>query len=162
MNCVARKTLKEKVFRYQYRFIELSYYFMVIPKSDYKLFVSEMVGMTLLLFIGLSIVIFNWDEGSVVAKLIPSETIRTILTGFMFGCVGCSIALSPIGKISGAHINPAVSIAFWLRGKMKTAAMAGYIVSQMMGAYLDVCPYFFGVNKAAAFNTVSRFPGNME
>jgi aquaporin Z len=113
---------------------------MVIPKYDYKLFLSEAIGTALLLFCGLNIVIFNWGEGSVVAKLIPSQLLRTILTGFMFGCVGCLIALSWVGKTSGAHINPAVSIAFWLRGKMKTQAMIGYILAQMVGAVIGCLP----------------------
>jgi len=113
---------------------------MVLPKFEYKLFIAEAIGTALLLFCGLNIVIFNWGEGSVVAKLIPSTLIRTILTGFMFGCVGCLIALSNVGKISGAHINPAVSIAFWLRGKMATNAMLGYIAGQMIGAAVGCLP----------------------
>ena len=113
---------------------------MILPRYDYKLFASEAVGTALLLFGGLNIVIFNWGEGSVVARMIPSEFIRTILTGFMFGCVGCLVSLSFVGKISGAHINPAVSIAFWLRGKMKTNAMIGYIVGQMIGAAVGCLP----------------------
>jgi aquaporin Z len=72
--------------------------------------------------------------------LIPSELIRTILTGFLFGCVGCLVALSWVGKISGAHINPAVSLAFWLRGKMKTNVMIGYILAQMVGAVIGCLP----------------------
>lgn len=113
---------------------------MIIPKFEYKLFISEAVGTAVLLFCGLNIVIFNWGDGSVVAKLIPSGFIRTILTGFLFGCVGCLIALSWVGKISGAHINPAVSIAFWLRGKMKTNALIGYILAQMIGAVIGCLP----------------------
>jgi aquaporin Z len=113
---------------------------MVIPKFEYKLFVSEAIGVALLLFFGLSIVIFNWGEGSMVARLIPSEFIRTVLTGFMFGCVGCLVSLSWVGKISGAHLNPAVSIAFWLRGKMKTNTMIGYVAGQMLGAAIGCLP----------------------
>ena len=113
---------------------------MVIPKFDYKLFIAEAIGVALLLFFGLNIVIFAWGEGSVVKQWIPSELLRTILTGFTFGCVGCLIALSPVGKISGAHINPAVSIAFWLRGKMKTFTMLGYVIAQMIGAVIGCLP----------------------
>ena len=113
---------------------------MVLPRFDYKLFLFEAIGTAVLLFCGLNIVIFNWGEGSVVARLIPSEFIRTILTGFLFGCVGCLIALSIVGRISGAHINPAVSIAFWLRGKMATSTMIGYITAQMIGAVIGCLP----------------------
>ena len=113
---------------------------MVLPRFEYRLFITEAIGTAVLLFFGLNIVIFNWGEGSIVAKWIPSELARTILTGFMFGCVGCLIALSWVGKISGAHINPAVSVAFWLRGKMKTNALIGYVLAQMIGAVIGCLP----------------------
>lgn len=58
----------------------------------------------------------------------------------LFGSTGCLITLSPVGKISGAHINPAVSIAFWLRGKMKTYALLGYVTAQMLGAAVGCLP----------------------
>ena len=38
------------------------------------------------------------------------------------------------GHISGAHFNPAVTIAVWLRGKCATADVPGYIVSQIVAA----------------------------
>lgn len=90
-----------------------------------KLFLAEFIGTALLLAVGLSAVILNWGEGSFVAGLLPSAPLRRLLTGFMFGSTGCLITLSPVGKISGAHINPAVSLAFWMRGKMKTKALVG-------------------------------------
>ena len=41
-----------------------------------------------------------------------------------------------MGKISGAHLNPAVSIAFALRGDFPWARIPGYIVVQLIGATL--------------------------
>jgi aquaporin Z len=41
-----------------------------------------------------------------------------------------------MGKISGAHLNPAVSIAFALRGDFPWARVPGYIVVQLIGATL--------------------------
>jgi len=113
---------------------------MSIPKSDWKLFVAEAIGTGLLLFFGLSIVIFNLGEGSVIVKLIPTEWPRRILTGFMFGLVGCLVTISPVGKISGAHINPAVTLAFWLRGKIKYDTMIGYVLSQLIGGVIGCVP----------------------
>lgn len=40
------------------------------------------------------------------------------------------------GHISGAHLNPAVSVGVWLRGAIDTAGMAIYIVAQLIGAAL--------------------------
>jgi aquaporin Z len=39
---------------------------------------------------------------------------RRFVAGALFGSVGALIAVSPLGRISGAHIDPAVTLAFWL------------------------------------------------
>jgi aquaporin Z len=41
-----------------------------------------------------------------------------------------------MGKVSGAHLNPAVSIAFWLRGDFPSRRVLPYIVVQLIGATL--------------------------
>lgn len=112
-------------------------------KSDWKLFLAEAIGTALLLFFGLSIVIFNFGEGSTLAEMIPSRSIRGLITGFLFGTVGCFVTISPVGKYSGAHINPVVSLAFWLRGKMKSSTMIGYIIAQLIGGVLGTIPLLF-------------------
>ena len=38
------------------------------------------------------------------------------------------------GHISGAHYNPAVTLAVWIRGKCPTADLPGYILAQLAGA----------------------------
>src|SRR5215203_252103 len=133
---------------------------MAVLKSDWKLFVAEAIGTGLLLFFGLSIVIFNWGEGSVVAKLIPSEPARRLLTGFLFGLVGCLVTISPVGKFSGAHINPAVTLAFWLRGKIKSDTMIGYILSQLIGAVIGSIPLLLWGKQGKSIEYGITLPGN--
>ncbi len=38
------------------------------------------------------------------------------------------------GHISGGHLNPAVTLAVWMRGKCSTCEVPGYIISQVLGA----------------------------
>lgn len=133
---------------------------MAQTKDLIKMYLSEFIGTALLLGIGLSVVIFNWGEDSVMTRLIPSLPLRRALTGFLFGTTGCLVTLSPVGKISGAHINPAVSIAFWLRGKMKTYLMAGYIVSQMLGAIVGCIPLLLWQNQGKSINYGNTVPGS--
>jgi len=133
---------------------------MVIPKSKWKLFLSEATGVAILLFFGLSIVIFNWGEGSIVARKFPSPLFRTALTGFMFGSVGCLVTLSPVGRISGAHINPVVSIAFWLRGKMSFNTTIGYILGQMTGAVAGCLPLLLWGNMGKSIQYAITLPGS--
>ncbi|MDQ2752216.1 MAG: aquaporin [Bacteroidota bacterium] len=129
-------------------------------KSIWYLFASEFIGTALLLGIGLSFVILDWGEGSAVAHLIPSAGARRLLTGFLFGSTGCLITLSPVGKISGAHINPAMSFAFWLRGKMKTGALVGYIISQMLGAAVGSLPLLLWKSQGKSVQYGITLPGN--
>jgi aquaporin Z len=105
-----------------------------------KLFFSELVGTALLVGIGVSIVILNFGAGSPVAILLPDSGVRRLVTGFLFGVVGGSIAVSPVGKVSGAHINPVVTLAFWTKRKMTTGHASGYVMAQLSGAVLGAWP----------------------
>jgi aquaporin Z len=106
----------------------------------WRLFSSELVGTALLVFGGLSVVILMWGEGSPMTRLVPNELLRTILTAFLFGTIGGGIALSWVGRESGAHINPAVTMAFWLMQKLDMRAALGYIGAQLLGAALGALP----------------------
>ena len=68
------------------------------------------------------------------------EPWRQAITGFLFGSVGASIALSRVGKESGAHINPAVTLGFWLMQKLSTPMAFGYVLAQLIGAVLGSVP----------------------
>ena len=83
-----------------------------MTKKVLWIYLSECIGTALLVGVGLSVVIFNNGPGSPVTAWIPDEGARRALTGFLFGTTGCLITLSPIGRISGAHINPIVSLMF--------------------------------------------------
>jgi aquaporin Z len=106
----------------------------------WRLFISELVGTAVLLLGGLSIVIFMFGTGSPMEGIIPSVKIRQMATGFLFGSVGTLITLSTVGKESGAHINPAVSLAFWMFQKLDTRTALVYALAQLVGAGLGCLP----------------------
>ena len=109
----------------------------------WRLLVFEMIGTGLLLLGGLSFVILMFGAGSPMEQLIPSIVIRRIITSFLFGCVGAAVALSIVGKISGAHINPAVTFGFWMMNKMDAKTAACYVLAQLAGAFLGCLPLLF-------------------
>ena len=101
-----------------------------------RLYLAEAAGTALLLLFGLSVVIAFFAQGATLARLLPSAALRRALAGACFGTVGALITISPLGRISGAHINPAVSFAFWLEHKLAWRDAVGYVVAQMSGAAL--------------------------
>jgi aquaporin Z len=103
------------------------------PEEAWRLWLAEFVGTALLVGVGLSAVIIDTSPSGPVAPLIGPGA-QLAVTGFLFGAVGAGIAVSPVGKVSGAHINPIVTLAFVLRGRMRPWLAAGYVAAQLTGA----------------------------
>ncbi len=87
-----------------------------------------------MLAVGGSFVILDFAPTSPVTHWIVSAAVRRALTGFLFGSTGGLIALSWVGKNSGAHINPVVTVAFWLQRKLPARLALMYIAAQCAGA----------------------------
>ena len=75
---------------------------------------------------------------SPVARTCPSTSARLLLTGVLFAGTGSLVALSPLGRRSGAHLNPAVTLAFWTQRKVHPHDLAGYVIAQIAGAVTAV------------------------
>ncbi len=129
-------------------------------KDLWTLFLSEFLGTALLVAVGLSIVILDFGTGSPVVALLPDPGLRRLITGFLFGTTGAAIAISPVGKVSGAHINPVVTLAFWLKGKMTRPHALGYIIAQFAGAILGALPLLAWGHMGASIDFGATFPGS--
>src|SRR5579859_2538279 len=97
---------------------------------------AELLGTTLLIVGGLGAVTLDFGTHSPVAPLLPSHSVRFLLTGALFAATGSLIAISPLGRASGAHLNPSISLAFWLSGKMRHHDIGAYVFAQCLGAWL--------------------------
>ena len=130
------------------------------PPFPWQTLASELIGTALLVLVGLSLVILMFGSGSPVAGAIPSEGVRRAITGFLFGTTGALIALSPVGRESGAHINPVVTLGFWLMGKMEGRIALGYALAQLAGACLGALPLLAwgSTGRSVAFG--ATLPGN--
>ncbi len=94
----------------------------------------EAVGAMLLLVGGLSAVCLDFGRGSWVAAHVMSVSLRLLITGALFAGTGSLVAVSPLGRRSGAHLNPAVTLAFWITGHVHSHDLAGYWAAQLAGA----------------------------
>ena len=95
---------------------------------------AELLGTAFLVFAGVSAVVFDFGAGLPLAHVLPDLAIRRLITGPLFAGSSALVAISPPGKLSGGHINPAVSLAFWVQGKMHHFDQGGYIFGQVLGA----------------------------
>lgn len=91
--------------------------------ENFKKYIAEFIGTFCLTFFACGI-----------AVLVGCNTPAGIIAvAVAFGLVIIANAYA-IGNISGCHINPAVSIAMLLTGRMKSDECLGYVVSQFLGA----------------------------
>lgn len=112
------------------------------------------------MFCVVAAVALMFAKGSTIPQVIPSVPLRLFITGIVLGGAGGVVAISPLGRISGAHLNPAMSIGFFSEGKMNANDLVSYVVAQMAGAALGawagsaVLP-----NLAAAVSDALNQPG---
>lgn len=85
---------------------------------------TEAVGTFLLVFFGCGAIVINESSGG---------TLGLLGVALAFGLLVMTIVLA-IGHISGAHINPAVTIAFACTKKFPWKHVPPYVVAQILGA----------------------------
>jgi glycerol uptake facilitator-like aquaporin len=67
-------------------------------------------------------------------ELFDSQSVRLLFIGMLFGGCVTLVAASPLGGISGAHMNPAVTLAFTALGRMRVRDTGAYVAAQLAGA----------------------------
>jgi aquaporin Z len=69
---------------------------------------------------------------------IASPTLRRAAVGVAMGLTAIALIYSPLGKRSGAHMNPAMTLIFFRLGRINPRDAAGYIAGQFLGAAAGV------------------------
>lgn len=91
-----------------------------------KKYIAELIGTFALVFCG---------TGAIVINDVTSGTVSHVGVAITFGLI-VTVMIYSFGNISGAHINPAVSIAFSYVDRFEKKRLLGYIISQLLGAFL--------------------------
>jgi aquaporin Z len=92
---------------------------------------------------------------SPVRAAIASATLRRVLIGVAMGVTAIAIIYSPWGARSGAHINPAVTLAFLRLGRVGAWDAAFYVVAQLAGGVAGVLVSRAIVGRAIAHPSVA-------
>ena len=96
------------------------------PSQEWRRLFSELLGTFFLVLVAAG--------GGMMGQAFPdtiSRTAAVVAPGLMVMAI-----ILFMGKVSGAHLNPAVSVAFSLRGNFPWRRVPGYIVVQLIGATL--------------------------
>src|SRR6516162_2141365 len=75
---------------------------------------------------------------SPVRGMLPDPLVRRALMGIAMGATAIGLIYSPWGRQSGAHFNPAVTLAFWRLGKVAPWDGVFYVIAQFVGAIAGV------------------------
>jgi aquaporin Z len=118
------------------------------PSQEWRRLFSELLGTFFLVLVAAG--------GGMMGQAFPdtiSRTAAVVAPGLMV----MSIILF-MGKVSGAHLNPAVSIGFALRGDFPWRRVPGYIVVQLIGAALAAAFLYAVIDVSATYG--SNYPAS--
>lgn len=93
-----------------------------------KKYLAELIGTAVLVLLGCGAAVFA-GAGQ------PFASVGTLGVAFAFGLSVVAMAYS-IGKVSGCHINPAITLGVFLSKRMSAKDAAMYIISQVIGAII--------------------------
>jgi aquaporin NIP len=89
-----------------------------------KEYAAEFFGTYALVFAGTGAIVINDVTGGAVSHLGIALTFGLIVTVMIYA----------VGDISGAHINPAVTVGFWVAHRLPGRQVLPYVLSQCLGA----------------------------
>ena len=118
------------------------------PSQEWRRLFSELLGTFFLVLVAAG--------GGVMGQAFPNTISRTaavVAPGLMVMAI-----ILFMGKVSGAHLNPAVSIAFALRGDFPWRRVPAYIVVQLGGACLAAWFVQAVINVSASYG--SNYPAH--
>ena len=90
------------------------------------------------LFSACAIATLLWHPASPIPRYLTSDAVRRLFMGLAMGSTVIAIVVSPWGKQSGAHFNPAVTVTFYRLGKVASWDAVFYCAAQLLGAVAGV------------------------
>lgn len=115
-----------------------------------KKYLAEAIGTCVLVLIGCG-----------TAALIGCDVTGGYLaTAFAFGLSIVAMAYS-IGNVSGCHVNPAVSLAMFMSGKLSKKDFVGYVVAQVLGAIVGAALIAVIIGRNSGLGCNGLYEGNI-
>src|SRR5882724_3421759 len=97
----------------------------------------ELILTSALLF-GITTIVRFVVGVSPISRALPQIHVQLFLVGALVAILLSLLIISRPGKISGGHMNPAISLAMWRFGVFPAAEIVPYIAAQLIGSILGV------------------------
>ncbi|GGI13949.1 aquaporin [Galliscardovia ingluviei] len=100
---------------------------------DFRKYLAEFIGTLILVTLGCGTVV---GANALVDQLElggSALAVSSVIIALAFG-ISIIIAAYSVGNISGAHLNPAVSLAMLIDGRLSVTDFIGYVIAQVLGA----------------------------
>lgn len=113
-------------------------------------YIAEIIGTFALVFCGTGAIIINQETGGIITHSGIAITFGLIVMAMIY----------TIGDISGAHLNPAVTIAFWVAKTFPGKEIIPYLLSQAFGAFIAslILKFLFPLNSTLGATFPSELP----
>jgi aquaporin Z len=124
--------------------------------TNWREYLSEAVGLGAFMVSACVFSVLLFGPG---ALRLPDLQTGLVLMGGAMGATAIAIFKSPFGKLSGAHINPAVTLTFWRLGKIRGIDAFFYVFFQFVGALAGVALSYLALgDKLAAVGFAATVP----
>ena len=117
-------------------------------------YVSEAIGLAIFMISACLFTVLLEHPSSPARVLIDSALLRRVTMGIAMGAMALTIVTSSLGQRSGAHLNPAMTLNFFLLGKIRACDALWYGAAQFAGAALGVGVAAFAIGPPVAHSAV--------
>jgi aquaporin Z len=101
-------------------------------------YLMEAAGLAAFMLSACSFTVLLEHPQSAAHRLIGDPNVRRALMGIAMGLTNLAIIFSPLGKRSGAHLNPSVTLSFLALGKIARHDAVSYVLAQFAGGVAGV------------------------
>ena len=109
-----------------------------IWSQDWRLYLDEAAELAIFMISACVFTVLLFHPGYAMVRKVPSPVVRRVLMGLAMGVTAVLIIHSPIGKRSGAHFNPAITLSYLRLGKIASWDAFFYVVFQFLGGIFGV------------------------
>ncbi|MEO5960205.1 MAG: aquaporin [Opitutaceae bacterium] len=133
-----------------------------VESSHWPEYLIEAAGLGLFMISASGFATLLEHPASPVRAMLADPFLRRALMGLAMGLTAIALIYSPWGQRSGAHFNPAVTLAFFHLGKVAAGDVAGYIAAQFLGGVVGMMiavQIFGGALAHPSIHYVATLPG---